>query len=156
VLDEPTDLPEGTEVELAFVDDDLDNEDRARLHVALDAADDELRAGKGVPGESRRAVTRLEIAPRAEAQIRRVAAWWRENRRAAPDLFAGELARALETLLQTPGNGTLYAERRGVVIRRVLLPKTRYHVYFSYDAEAEVVSVRAVWHGRRGRGPDLR
>jgi hypothetical protein len=51
VLDEPTDLPEGSEVELASVDDDLDDEDRARLHAALDAADDELRAGKGIPGE---------------------------------------------------------------------------------------------------------
>lgn len=52
VLDEPTDLPEGSEVELAVVNsDDLDDEDRARLHAALDAADDELRAGKGVPGE---------------------------------------------------------------------------------------------------------
>jgi hypothetical protein len=51
VLDEPTDLPEGTEVELASVNDDLDDEDRARLHAALDSADDELRGGKGIPGE---------------------------------------------------------------------------------------------------------
>ena len=50
VLDEPTTLPEGTEVELAFVEDDLDDVDRARLHEELDAADDELRAGKGIPG----------------------------------------------------------------------------------------------------------
>ena len=58
VLDEPTDLPEGTEVELASIDDELDDEDRARLHAALDAADDELRAGKGIPGE------RIVAAPR--------------------------------------------------------------------------------------------
>ena len=51
VLDEPTDLPEGAEVELEAVGDDLDPEDRVRLHAALDAADDELRAGKGIPGE---------------------------------------------------------------------------------------------------------
>ena len=51
VLDEPTDLPEGTEVELEPVGDDLEPEDRARLHAALDAADDELRAGKAIPGE---------------------------------------------------------------------------------------------------------
>ncbi|HWO17411.1 MAG TPA: hypothetical protein VNO30_01500 [Kofleriaceae bacterium] len=50
VLDEPTTLPEGTEVELAFIEDDLDDTDRARLHEALDAADDELRAGKSIPG----------------------------------------------------------------------------------------------------------
>jgi hypothetical protein len=51
VVDEPTDLPEGSEVELTAVEDELDDEDRARLHAALDAADDELRAGKGIPGE---------------------------------------------------------------------------------------------------------
>jgi plasmid stabilization system protein ParE len=101
-------------------------------------------------------VTRLEIAPRAEAQIRRVAAWWRENRKAAPDLFSLELAYGLETLVRTPSIGTFYAERRGVVIRRVLLPRTRYQVYFSYDSVAGIVAVRAVWHGSRGTGPRLR
>ena len=50
VLNEPTTLPEGTEVELAFAEDDLDDVDRARLHEALDAADDELRAGTWIPG----------------------------------------------------------------------------------------------------------
>jgi hypothetical protein len=50
VLDEPTTSPEGTEVELAFVEDDLDDAERARVHEALEAADDELRAGKGIPG----------------------------------------------------------------------------------------------------------
>ena len=50
VLDEPTALPEGTEVELALPDE-LDDDERARLHAALDAADDELRAGRGIPGD---------------------------------------------------------------------------------------------------------
>lgn len=51
ILDEPTDLPEGAEIELAVIHDELDDEDRARLHAALDAADAELRAGMGIPGE---------------------------------------------------------------------------------------------------------
>jgi hypothetical protein len=52
VLSEPTNLPEGAEVELMAVDgDDLDEEDRARLHAALDRADEELRAGKSIPGD---------------------------------------------------------------------------------------------------------
>jgi hypothetical protein len=48
VLDEPTGLRERTEVELEALADDLDDEDRGRLHAALDTADDEPRAGKGV------------------------------------------------------------------------------------------------------------
>jgi hypothetical protein len=59
VLDEPTDLPEGSEVELAVVDegDDLDDEDRARLHAALDRADEQLKAGRFVSGKD--VITRL-------------------------------------------------------------------------------------------------
>ena len=43
-------MPEGTEVELAVIDgDELDDEDRARLHAALEASEEEFRDGKGIP-----------------------------------------------------------------------------------------------------------
>jgi hypothetical protein len=39
LLDEPTDLPDGTEVEIALLDrDDLNRSERAQLDAALDAA----------------------------------------------------------------------------------------------------------------------
>jgi hypothetical protein len=44
-------LAERTEVELSSLDDELDDAERARLHAARDEADEELRAGKGIPGE---------------------------------------------------------------------------------------------------------
>ncbi|WP_437675728.1 hypothetical protein [Sorangium sp. So ce131] len=51
-VDEPTDLPDGAEVELRAVDgDNLDDLDRARLHAALDRAEDQLSAGRYVAGE---------------------------------------------------------------------------------------------------------
>lgn len=100
-------------------------------------------------------MTTLEVAPQAEAQIRRIAAWWRENRSAAPSRFPEELADALESLVANPGCGTLYGERRGVKVRRLLMRGTGHHVYFSYDRELDLVSVRAVWHGARGSGPRL-
>jgi hypothetical protein len=48
VLDEPTDLPEGTEVDLLPLDpgDWLDPEDRAALHRALAASQKDLEAGR--------------------------------------------------------------------------------------------------------------
>ena len=51
VVDEGVDLPEGTEVKLSLVDeaDDLDEEDRARLHAALDQAQNEIDRGEGIP-----------------------------------------------------------------------------------------------------------
>jgi len=47
VLDEPTNLPEGAEVRVALVDgDDLDDTERAELHAAILAAEQELDAGQ--------------------------------------------------------------------------------------------------------------
>ena len=55
VLDEPFELPENTELEigsLQVVDtgDNLDGEERKRLHQALDAAIESVRAGRTVDG----------------------------------------------------------------------------------------------------------
>jgi hypothetical protein len=47
VLDEPTDLPEGTEVQVTIVDDDeMRDEERARLHAALERSMAQAKAGK--------------------------------------------------------------------------------------------------------------
>ncbi|MBI5536639.1 MAG: hypothetical protein HY898_28225 [Deltaproteobacteria bacterium] len=48
VLDEPTDLPEGAEVDVAVIGDDLSPEERAELHASLDRALDDSDAGRGV------------------------------------------------------------------------------------------------------------
>ncbi len=51
VVDESVDLPDGAEVQIAVVDggDQLDDEDRARLHAAIEQAQDELDRGQGIP-----------------------------------------------------------------------------------------------------------
>ncbi len=47
VLDEPTDLPEGSEVRLTLADDDdMDDDERARLHAALERSMAQAKAGK--------------------------------------------------------------------------------------------------------------
>ena len=53
VFDEPTDLPEGTEVELLPLDpgDWLDDADRAALHEALRASNADVAAGRLVDAE---------------------------------------------------------------------------------------------------------
>lgn len=51
-LDEPTDLPEGEIVELVLADrDELDDEDRVKLHESLERAWAEEQAGQGRPAE---------------------------------------------------------------------------------------------------------
>lgn len=51
IVDEPIDLPDGSEVALSVVEegDDLDDEDRARLHAAIRAGQAELDRGEGIP-----------------------------------------------------------------------------------------------------------
>ena len=50
ILDEPTDLPEGSEVEVVPLDgDDLDDDERRRLHAALDESEDDVAAGRVRP-----------------------------------------------------------------------------------------------------------
>ena len=53
VVDEPTDLPEGTEIELLPLDpgDWLDEEDRAALHQALNDSDEDIKAGRLVDAD---------------------------------------------------------------------------------------------------------
>jgi hypothetical protein len=61
VLDEPVDLPEGSEVELVPADagDDLDDDERARLHASIECAAAQLRAGQGISADE--AFARLSI-----------------------------------------------------------------------------------------------
>ncbi|MBI2393231.1 MAG: hypothetical protein HYV09_26840 [Deltaproteobacteria bacterium] len=53
MLDEPCDLPEGTEVELVPADDidELDENERARLHGFLAASIRQHEPGSGVPSD---------------------------------------------------------------------------------------------------------
>lgn len=54
VVDEPTDLPEGTEVELLPLDpgDWLDEEGRAALHKALRDSEADVKAGRLVDADA--------------------------------------------------------------------------------------------------------
>ena len=54
VVDEPTDLPEGTEIELLPLDpgDWLDEEDRAALHKALRDSEEDVKAGRLVDADT--------------------------------------------------------------------------------------------------------
>lgn len=77
-----------------------------------------------------------------------------QNRRAAPALFEQELKAALARIRAAPTLGVVY--RPGhfeVPVRRVLLPKTRHHVY--YAVEQRVVVVLSVWGAQQRQDPIL-
>ena len=66
------------------------------------------------------------VAPRAVAQLDRIAEWWAVNRAEAPDLFVEEFAAALTRLSTNPGAGVPYRVGPHPDVRRLLLPRTRY------------------------------
>jgi hypothetical protein len=96
---------------------------------------------------------RVSISASAEAQATTVDLWWQVNRRDAPGLFWDEFLEAIDTLETAPAFGERY-HRGGEQLRRFLLPKTRYHLYYSLTegAPPEVVIV-AVWSALRGQPP---
>lgn len=52
ILDAPTDLPDGTEIELSPADDlDLTPEERVRLDAAIERGLAQLERGEGIPAE---------------------------------------------------------------------------------------------------------
>jgi len=87
--------------------------------------------------------------------VEQIDAWWVDNRPTAPGLFADELAAAFGRLASFPHAGTEYPHSTVAGIRRLLLQRTRYHVYYLTDDTEGVVSVLAVWHASRGSGPPL-
>ena len=95
------------------------------------------------------------VAPVARRQARLVAEWWRSNRPTAADLFERELEAAIGRLTVAPGRATKYRESKGRQVRRLLMPRTSYHVYFEIDDQHDEVRILAVWQTARGAGPSL-
>jgi plasmid stabilization system protein ParE len=69
-------------------------------------------------------------------------------------LFDEELRRALDQIRTAPQLGSAYEVVPGREHRRVLMPETRYHVYYRVVGP-ERVRVVAVWSAVRGSGPRL-
>lgn len=98
---------------------------------------------------------KTEISKRARRHIEKRQAWWSKHRPAALSLFLDELGAAERQLRTAPELGSIYVERNKRTIRRVLLPKSGTHVYYSLDANRDLVTILAVWGAQRGRTPRL-
>jgi plasmid stabilization system protein ParE len=94
----------------------------------------------------------VRTTPEADDQVRVIDGWWQRHRIAAPTLFLDELE-AFSLIGDAPDAGRSYRRSPIAGTRRVLLARTRYHVY--YVPREGVVLVLAVWHAKRGSGPPL-
>lgn len=73
----------------------------------------------------------------------------------APSLFEEEFEDALERLLAKPNSGLPHPTPQRPTLRRLLLPKTEYHLYFALERGETVLVIHSLWGARRGGGPRL-
>lgn len=98
---------------------------------------------------------KIELAEPARRQALTIDDWWAAHRPAAPALFAQELRETLEYVRRNPGVGTRWPTGSRPDLRRVIMPRTKHHLYFRVDAARQVVLVLAVWGAPRGGSPNL-
>ncbi len=72
----------------------------------------------------------VRLAPRALSEAERLKTWWQKNRPASPNLFDEEMAIAIEQIQAAPRVGAVYPSSFGRTVRRLLMPKTKNHVYY--------------------------
>ena len=89
----------------------------------------------------------FRITARALRQAERAELWWRKHRPGARDLFRLELAHAIARVRETPEIGVAYAHPRRGQIRRLLMPRSRYHLYYRIDEDAVVLLL--LWSASR-------
>ena len=99
---------------------------------------------------------RVDVEPRASAQLDNLDLWWREHR---PDDSAtsvlDEFEYVIGVLEEQPEIGVPY-ERKGTKnVRWLRLRGTPYKAFYHFEPGSDVVAIVAVWSGMRGHGPPL-
>ena len=94
------------------------------------------------------------LSKRATRVAERIAARWHK---AAddPDVFARELLDAVELLETTRSPGSPFPTTTHPGLKRILLPKSRCHLYFEIDERRQRIQILHMWDARRGRPPKL-
>jgi plasmid stabilization system protein ParE len=93
----------------------------------------------------------VRIKPRARREINEAAAWWSENRPAAPGAVSHDLQEALELLVEFPGIGTKVENTKSPEVRRWLLSRVGHHMY--YRVRGDYFEVIAFWSTSREHEP---
>ncbi|MEM7483552.1 MAG: type II toxin-antitoxin system RelE/ParE family toxin [Acidobacteriota bacterium] len=98
---------------------------------------------------------RLRVASRAAKQIREAADWWLANRPKAPHAFEEDVEKAFSLISTLPGTGQKVRHAKIRRLRRALLGRVRYYLYYTVDTDEELVKVLAFWHASRRGHPRL-
>jgi hypothetical protein len=97
---------------------------------------------------------RIEFSKRAQRSIERIDTRWRKSAD-YPDLFRAEMDELIEHLETVSNPGTPCKSQRRPGLKRMLLEKTKCHVYFVVNERRQWLEVLDVWDGRREQPPKL-
>ena len=70
-------------------------------------------------------------------------------------MFRRELEAVVRLLETSPLIGKPYAQAPVPEARRLLIGRSRYHVYWEVDVSSQALTILVVWHAGRGSGPLL-
>lgn len=90
-------------------------------------------------------MTAIEVTDAAEEQLREIVAWWREHRDTGPQLVMDEFERCVALLKSSPDVGVRFHRSRVPGVRRLMMRRTKHHVYSLHDETNSIVYVLAVW-----------
>lgn len=95
------------------------------------------------------------LSQEAERQFLSAHEWWLENRSASPNLLLDEFEEMVSFLEILPDTGRAFCRATVPGVRRILLRKSGYWLYYVPDHLHSVVHILAVWSAHRGSDPRL-
>lgn len=98
---------------------------------------------------------RIKVSKRAAEQIRSATRWWLRHRDKAPEALAEEVERAFELIQVLPHSGQRLPHPTISHLRRLLLARVHYYLYYQLPESDDFVEVLALWHVKRGHPPAL-
>lgn len=84
----------------------------------------------------------------ADREVQRIHRWWRENRPAVRTIFLDDLVHIKQLLLANPELG-IRIVHQGKPVRRILLSRSKYHLYYQYLHEREEILVIDIYGATR-------
>lgn len=97
----------------------------------------------------------IVYTPDAADQAIQANLWWIQNRPSAQTSLSDEIDRALNLLQQAPNLGKPRKHKAYKNLRKLVLSKIGYAIYYNYDEPTAEILVCAIWSGKRKRTPKL-
>jgi hypothetical protein len=97
---------------------------------------------------------RVKLSKRAENAVTRIDARWLAGAD-HPHVFLTEMEQVVEHLETVSAPGTPCPTKKRPQLKRILLEKSKCHVYFEINKRKDLINVVTVWDGRRERAPKL-